>query len=62
MTDIVWTKITDDTPRGTYLLYFPPWVGRNHTSPEMWSVERHPVHFPRKPTHWAPLTTPKDTD
>lgn len=62
MTDTVWTKITDDTPRGEYLLFFPAIKGTRNAMPSMWKVDRHPVYYPRKPTHWAPLTTPKDTD
>lgn len=52
-----WRKIDDSTPRGRYLLYFPETEGRNRL-PAMWQVDHYPVHYPRKPTHYMPLTTP----
>jgi hypothetical protein len=35
------------------LLYFPP-CSKHHTR-EWYLVGYHPVGYPRKPTHWAPL-------
>lgn len=60
MTDIVWTKITDKTPRGEHLLFFPAVKGTRNDHPPMWRVDRYPVVYPRKPTHWAALTTPTE--
>lgn len=52
-----WQPI-ETAPSGNELvLYFPEQLGRNaHTS--MARVDFHPVHYPRKPTHWMPLPAP----
>lgn len=56
---IHWRKIDDKTPRGVHLLYFPAITEGRNQHPQMWQVERHPCHYPRKPTHWAPLNAPE---
>jgi hypothetical protein len=54
-----WIKIDDSTPAGHYLLYFPATEGRN-AQPAWWQVDRYPVHYSRKPTHYKPLTAPTE--
>lgn len=56
-----WIKIDGSTPAGTYLLYFPKNIDIRNELPAMWQVDRYPVHYPRKPTHYMPLTTPQET-
>lgn len=53
---VAWQLVNESTPKGQLLLYFPASDknGRNHQV-EMIKVDLHPVHYPRKPTHWMPL-------
>lgn len=55
-----WRKIDDKTPNGTYLLYFPAIKDDRNGMLEMWAVGHHPVHYPRKPTHYMVLTKPQE--
>lgn len=48
-----WRPIEEAMP-GEYLLYFPAEGGR-HILPSMMKVDKHPVHYPRKPTHFMPF-------
>lgn len=56
---VAWQPIAT-APRGELLLYFPAEHGRNPLV-EMTKVDRHPVYYPRKPTHWMPLASPPST-
>lgn len=53
-----WREITEETPAGKYMLYFPEvQMGRNTSNIAMTRYEDFPVHYPRKPTHF--LVVPK---
>lgn len=55
-----WQPI-ETAPNGTLILYFPRINGRNALE-WMVKVDYHPVHYPRKPTHWMPLPSPPKTE
>lgn len=52
-----WLDISS-APKGEHILYFPEVFSGRSKLPAMIRVERHPVIFPRRPTHWMALPSP----
>lgn len=49
-----WIAISEDTKPGEYLLFFPASEGRNSHS-AMRRIDRYPVSYPRKPSHYMEI-------